>query len=94
MVQFIQFKIIASCLYINVFTNLLDVHSYYTDNACVLLHGCWLGRTDPVTPILASLHWLPVHFRIQFKIVFFVFKALNGKAPSYLILLHFHPPDL
>ncbi len=41
-------------------------------------------KTDRVTPILASLHWLPVHFRIQFKILLFVFKALNGQAPSYL----------
>ncbi len=41
-------------------------------------------KTDRVTPILASLHWLPVHFRIQLKILLFVFKALNGQAPSYL----------
>ncbi len=42
-------------------------------------------KTDHVSPILASLHWLPVHFRIQFKIILFVFKALNGQATSYLI---------
>ncbi|XP_016087113.1 WD repeat-containing protein 26-like [Sinocyclocheilus grahami] len=41
-------------------------------------------KTNHITPILASLNWLPVHFRIQFKILLFVFKALNGQAPSYL----------
>lgn len=41
-------------------------------------------KTDHITPVLASLHWLPVYFRIQFKILLFVFKALNGQAPSYL----------
>ncbi|XP_073670896.1 uncharacterized protein [Paramisgurnus dabryanus] len=41
-------------------------------------------KSDHVTPILASLHWLPVHFRVQFKILLFVFKARNGQAPSYI----------
>ena len=31
-----------------------------------------------------SLHWLPVTFRIEFKILLLVFKALNGLAPLYL----------
>ncbi len=30
------------------------------------------------------LHWLPVSFRIQFKNVLIVFKALRGQAPSYV----------
>ncbi len=30
------------------------------------------------------LHWLPVHYRIDFKILLFVFKSLNGLAPPYL----------
>uniref|UniRef100_A0A3B3S2Z9 Reverse transcriptase domain-containing protein n=1 Tax=Paramormyrops kingsleyae TaxID=1676925 RepID=A0A3B3S2Z9_9TELE len=37
-----------------------------------------------ITPILCSLHWLPVRFRIQFKLLMFVFNAINGLAPSYL----------
>ncbi len=42
---------------------------------------------------LASLHWLPVCFRIDFKILLFVFKILNGLAPAYLSeLLHVHTP--
>uniref|UniRef100_A0A8C5AN71 Reverse transcriptase domain-containing protein n=1 Tax=Gadus morhua TaxID=8049 RepID=A0A8C5AN71_GADMO len=41
-------------------------------------------KYDHITPILASLHWLPVRFRIHFKILLFAFKALNGLAPPYL----------
>ncbi len=35
-------------------------------------------KRDHITPILAALHWLPVSFRIDFKIVLLVFKALKG----------------
>ena len=41
-------------------------------------------KRDHITPVLASLHWLPVRYRIQFKVLLFVFKALNGQAPSYI----------
>ena len=34
--------------------------------------------------MLASLHWLPVKFRIEFKILLLSYKALNGQAPRYL----------
>ena len=30
------------------------------------------------------LHWLTVNYRIQFKILLFVYKALNGIAPPYI----------
>ena len=45
---------------------------------------------DNITPHLKTLHWLPVHLRIEFKILLFTFKILNGLAPAYLCeLLHF-----
>ena len=46
-----------------------------------------------MTPILKSLHWLPVCFRIDFKILLLVYKALNGLAPVYLsdLLLSYEP---
>ena len=37
-----------------------------------------------ITPHLKSLHWLPVNLRIEFKILLFTFKILNGLAPEYL----------
>ncbi len=41
-------------------------------------------KFDHVTPILKSLHWLPVHLRIEFKMILYVFKSINNLAPSYL----------
>ncbi len=41
-------------------------------------------KFDQVTPILKSLHWLPVHLRIEFKILLYVFKSINNLVPSYL----------
>ena len=42
-------------------------------------------RYSHITPVLCSLHWLPVKFRIDFKILLFTFKAIYGHAPGYLI---------
>ena len=44
---------------------------------------CNVGRLDHITPSLYRLHWLPINYRIKFKILFFVYKALNGIAPSF-----------
>ena len=41
-------------------------------------------KHEHISPVLASLHWLPVQYRIHFKILLFVFKSLNGLAPSYV----------
>ena len=40
-----------------------------------------------ITPLLFYLHWLPVKFRIEFKILLITFKALKGLAPTYIDLL-------
>ncbi|KAI2660988.1 RNA-directed DNA polymerase from mobile element jockey [Labeo rohita] len=40
-----------------------------------------------ITPILKSLHWLPIRFRISYKIALLTYKALNGLAPAYLTSL-------
>ena len=50
-------------------------------------------KHEHITPILASLHWLPVHFRINFKILLFVFKSFQGSAPQYISdLLNIYTP--
>ncbi|XP_058023921.1 uncharacterized protein LOC131190598, partial [Ahaetulla prasina] len=41
-------------------------------------------RCSHVTPILRGLHWLPVVFRVRFKILVTTFKALHGLGPGYL----------
>jgi hypothetical protein len=46
-------------------------------------------KTQNSTPTLHHLHWLPVNFRITFKILLLTYKALHGLAPSYFSdLLH------
>ena len=41
-------------------------------------------KYDHITPVLRSLHWLPVRQRIIFKIATLMYRCLNGLAPSYL----------
>ena len=52
-------------------------------------------KYDHITPVLKSLHWLPVEKRITFKMLVITFKALHGLAPEYLSeLLHWYTPDV
>ena len=41
-------------------------------------------RYDHITPMMINLHWLPVTFRIIFKVNLMTFKAIHGLAPAYL----------
>ncbi|KAF7651270.1 hypothetical protein LDENG_00113150 [Lucifuga dentata] len=50
-------------------------------------------RSDHISPVLANFYWLPVSFRIDFKILLLVFKALHNQAPAYICdLLTFDKP--
>ena len=40
-----------------------------------------------ITPVLSQLHWLPIKYRIEFKILLMTFKAIHGMAPDYLCKL-------
>ena len=41
-----------------------------------------------------NLHWLPIHFRIEYKINLLTYKCLHGSAPSYLAeLLEVYAPS-
>lgn len=40
-------------------------------------------KYDHITPILMSLHWLPVKYMINLKILLFVYKALSNLAFQY-----------
>ncbi len=44
-------------------------------------------KYDHITPILQSLHWLPIKFHISYKILLLAYKALNNLAPVYLTSL-------
>ena len=41
-------------------------------------------KFDHISPVLQQLHWLPVKYRITFKILVLTYKALNDLAPPYI----------
>ena len=46
-----------------------------------------------ITPVLQQLHWLPIKFRIDYKILINTFKAIHNLAPPYLSdLIHVEIP--
>ena len=44
-------------------------------------------KRDHITPMLRTLHWLPVSARITYKIAILCHKCINNKAPPYLSAL-------
>ncbi len=51
-------------------------------------------KYDHISPVLSTLHWLPIKHCIDFKILLITYKALNGLAPQYLskLVSHYSPP--
>ena len=45
---------------------------------------CNMNKFDHITPILVKLHWLPVRYRKNVKILIITFKVIRGLAPKYL----------
>ena len=43
-----------------------------------------VSKTDHISPHLASLHWLPIDSRIQYKLPSLCYNCLNSTAPDYL----------
>ena len=40
-----------------------------------------------ITQVMVDLHWVPVKFRIIFKVLLYTFKAVRGIAPTYITSL-------
>ena len=50
-------------------------------------------KHNHITPVHVSVHWIPVQYRIQNKLLLNTFKALNILAPIYLEeLIHIYQP--
>ncbi len=41
-------------------------------------------KSEHITPVLRSLHWLPVTFRIDLKVLVLVYVSLNGLGLKYI----------
>ncbi len=83
----------CNSLYYGVYQSSLSRLQLVQNAAARLLSGT--RKYEPVTPILSALHWLPIKYRIDFKILLFVYKALNNLAPQYLTeLLRPYTPSI
>lgn len=54
------------------------------ENAAARFFNTNKERSDHITPVVAALHTLPVSLRTDLRILFLVFKALNGLSPAYI----------
>ena len=55
------------------------------------------SRQSHITPVIKGLHWLPVKYRVQYKILAYAYKALHGSSPIYIrnmIEVHRHVRNL
>ena len=53
-----------------------------------------IAPREHITPVFKELHWLPVDRRIEYKILLYAYKALNGLAPEYLCnMVELYAPD-
>jgi len=43
-----------------------------------------IAKFDHITPALIDLHWLLVTFRVQLKLLLFVYKSISDQTPSYI----------
>ena len=52
-----------------------------------------VSKTDHMSPHLASLHWLPIDSRIQYRLSSLCYNCLNSTAPDYFTeLLRIYKP--
>jgi hypothetical protein len=67
-------------------------HLQRVQNAAARVVAC-VGRRDHISPVLQRLHWLPIEYRVKYKIQLLTFKILHHLAPSYLDdLVHLYIP--
>ena len=43
-----------------------------------------IPKFDHISSALSHLHWLPVTYRVHFKLLLLVYKSLNNQGPQYL----------
>uniref|UniRef100_A0A3B4GYQ8 Reverse transcriptase domain-containing protein n=1 Tax=Pundamilia nyererei TaxID=303518 RepID=A0A3B4GYQ8_9CICH len=72
----------CNSLYLGLQSSLLQRLQLVQNAAAHLLTGT--RKFDSITPVLKNLHWLPIKYRIDFKILLFTYKILNNMAPDYL----------
>ena len=60
-----------------------------------IFHITGKDRMEHITPRLQELHFLPIEYRVKFKICLMVYKSLNNKSPIYIQeLIKLREPNL
>lgn len=80
-------SVVCSCFYQNQLPLVFPSHAWVTPNSFQNKASQLLAHTlrqENITAVLLSLHWLPVHLKINGKLLLFGFKALNALSPFYL----------
>ena len=72
----------CNALFYGINESLLDELQLIQNASAKTVFG--LYKHDHVGDTLKQLHWLPIRYRIQFKMLMIVYKTLNGKGPQYL----------
>ena len=71
---------------------LIQKLQHVQNSAARLVNQC--PRFCHITPVLRDLHWLPVSFRIEFKIMLITYQVLHDRTPIYIQeLLQLHTPS-
>ncbi len=55
----------------------------------MVILGSWEKNCEHITPTLVHLHWLPVKFRIDYKVLTLVFKSLARSGSSLHLMSPF-----
>ena len=69
----------CNVLYVGLPLRLMRKLQMVQDAAARLLSG--VRKYHHITPTLATLHWLPIRFRVDFKVLMLTYKALDGLGP-------------
>ena len=72
----------CNALYVGLPLGLMQKLQMIQNMVARLLTG--VKRFHHISPTLATLHWPPIHFRIDFKVLTITYKALNSLGPRYL----------
>ena len=72
----------CNSLYLNLSNEAIDKLQRCQNNAARIVTR--KRKTDPITPILKHLHWLPVKKRIHYKASLLCHKCIQGTAPRYI----------
>ena len=82
----------CSCVLLGCPSNVIHPLQRIQNSAARLI--CKSPWSQPCSPLLKKLHWLPVEERIIYKCCCLCFKVLTGDAPAYLSdLLHVYVPS-